>query len=172
MPHRFNGPRPPIGMPTFGALPPPQGHSTWSQPPVIRPGIEPCPPGEGAQTYNPIDSYMDFFSKKDTEKASPGVVEKRCKSLSTMKDEDFYLQYKELLSSNPDVERVEDPDHHSNVSDGVWEDLLRKWKIQITVLLKLNKEKVKAVDDIDSGTDANLLPNFLNDNRAVGDIVE
>ena len=87
--------------------------------------------------------------------------------MNNLKSEIFYEEYKNAQLKNPLKERLEEPDPTAEMSDGSWEDLLRKWKLQSIVWVKQTSQQESAASSNDS-----LLPISLADSSTVAEIVE
>lgn len=99
-----------------------------------------------------------------------GKLNSRLKDLEEMKRNNFYQQFKLAVDSGASCEGLEEPDPNADISDGSWEDLLRKWKIQIALWLKQRNSNTKTTTDI--GGPSSLMPLCLVDSTSVGEIVE
>jgi len=137
---------------------------------------EPLPPGDSGSDYDAkaINMYTNFFSDKEKKKPLSGkeAVQKRFKDVEDMKTEEFYQCYKSARAAG-DVCTILEPSPSDDLSDGAWEDALRKWKLQINLAMKDVKTKDNSkVDDNLTGINPDNLPLKLDDCSTVGGVLK
>ena len=91
----------------------------------------------------------------------------RKEELDKMKSEKFYKEYKTLQAKFSNKELLEEPNPTTEMSDGSWEDLLRKWKLQTVVWVKEASQLEQT-----GSTEDSFLPISLADSSTVAEIVE
>ena len=92
---------------------------------------------------------------------------RRKEELDKMKSEMFYKEYKTLEAKFSNKELLEEPNPTTEMSDGSWEDLLRKWKLQTVVWVKQASQLEQT-----GSTEDSFLPISLADSSTVAEIVE
>ena len=102
----------------------------------------------------------------------------RKEELFDKKAEDFYKNY---IKAGLGCEGLVEPNPEADMSDGQWEDAMRKWKIRIVIWLKNPTSKAapkaaenvtKKVEAVAKKVEASLLPLSLSDATTVGEVHE
>jgi len=139
--------------------------------------------GKGDQQAN---TSSNDKASKSPELSAKTVVDKalnkrkaqRKEELFDKKAEDFYKNY---IKAGLGCEGLVEPNPEADMSDGQWEDAMRKWKIRIVIWLKNPTSKAapkaaenvtKKVEAVAKKVEASLLPLSLSDATTVGEVHE